>query len=117
MYDRLWRGTVLQELHIDRIRIHLTDIRELVNTLTEENEMANSLKLIFLSELNNNQTKFGLAGIARNVVNTHIADNPSAVIGLTDYEMSVLNEQPQYSLRGGKSKRKRSHQKTRRHSS
>lgn len=115
IYDRLWRGTEMKELYINKIRIHLTNIRLLIDTLIAENEEADSLKLTFRAELNKNQTKFGLAGLARNTVNTHIANNPSSAVGLSDFEISVLNEEPQYSIKldggkkrsGGKTKRRR----------
>jgi hypothetical protein len=101
VYDRLWRGTILKEIYIDKIRVHLNNIRSLVDELGAENEEADSLKLKFRDELNKNQFKFGLAGLARNATNVHIANYPSAAVGLGDFEISVLNEEPPYSIKSG----------------
>ena len=111
----MWRGTQLKEIYIAKIKIHLADIRLLIDTLDTENEEAESLKLVFRTELNRNQSKFGLAGIARNAVTTHIANNPSAAIGLSAFHTAILNEEPKFSEKfdggsrrgGGSSKTKK----------
>jgi hypothetical protein len=105
-YDQLWTLTELDGRLIGYIRDHLQAIKSVIEGLILQNEQLDIKRIAFRDELNKNQLKFGLSGLARSTVNTHIRENPSAVDVLGDFYKTILNEEPAYRERlGGSSKR------------
>jgi len=107
-YEQLWTLTESDGRWIGYIRNNLQVIKAVLESLISQNEQLDTKRIAFRDELNKNQLKFGLSGLARSAVNTHIRENPSAVDGLGEFYQTILNEEPPYrERRGGRKTRKK----------
>lgn len=105
-YEQLWTLTESDGRWIGYIRNNLQAIKTVIEGLISQNEQLDTKRIAFRDELNKNQLKFGLSGLARSAVNTHIKENPSIVDGLGEFYQTILKEEPAYRERlGGSSRR------------
>ena len=112
-YDQLWTLTETDGRWIGYIRNNLQAIKAVIEGLISQNEQLDTKRIAFRDELNKNQLKFGLSGLSRSAVNTHIKENPSIVDGLGEFYKTTLNEEPPYRERLGGSSRRSSRRRTR----